>query len=70
MAGIFPENQPPTRIIWGKNDQIFPAAGACLTARPDEPGIPLFDTGHFALEEDCEAIAELMRYFLRRSVKR
>jgi hypothetical protein len=30
----------------------------------------LLDTGHFALEEDGDKIADLMRNFLRRNVKR
>jgi len=29
----------------------------------------LLDTGHFALEEDGNKIADLMRNFLRRNVK-
>ena len=61
--------QPPTLIAWGQNDEIFPAAGAHPYARDlDNPTIELFDTGHFALEEDGEVIAQLMRRFLRRHV--
>ena len=29
----------------------------------------LLDTGHFALEEDGDKIADLMRNFLRRNIK-
>lgn len=59
--------QPPTLIVWGKNDPIFPAAGAYPYAN-DLPDVELhlFDTGHFALEEDGTVIASLMRDFLDR----
>ncbi|MEQ8768082.1 MAG: alpha/beta hydrolase [Planctomycetota bacterium] len=62
---LFREHQPPTLIVWGKNDQIFPAEGARPYLR-DLPSaeLHLLDTGHFALEEDGERIAALMRRFL------
>ena len=63
--------QPPTLIVWGKNDQIFPAAGAEPYRRDLETlDFHLLDTGHFALEEDGDKIADLMRNFLHRNVKR
>ena len=67
----FRDYQPPTLIVWGKNDKIFPAAGAEPYKR-DLKNLEynLLDTGHFALEEDCDKIADLMRNFLRRNVKR
>ena len=67
----FRNYQPPTLIVWGKNDQIFPAAGA-EPYRRDLKNLEfhLLDTGHFALEEDGDKIADLMRDFLRRNVKR
>ena len=63
----FRKHQPPTLIAWGKNDQIFPADGAHPYKR-DLKNIDfhLLDTGHFALEEDYELIAELISNFLRR----
>jgi pimeloyl-ACP methyl ester carboxylesterase len=63
----FREHQPPTLIAWGKNDPIFPADGAHPYKR-DLKNIDfhLLDTGHFALEEDYELIAELISNFLRR----
>ncbi len=66
----FRDYQPPTLIVWGKNDPIFPAAGAEPYKR-DLKNLEfyLLDTGHFALEEDGDRIAELMRSFLRRNVK-
>lgn len=67
----FREHQPPMLIVWGKNDQIFPAAGAGPYKR-DLKNLEfyLLDTGHFALEEDGDKIAGLMRNFLRKYVKK
>ncbi len=67
----FRDHQPPTLIVWGKNDQIFPAAGAEPYKRDlKNLEFHLLDTGHFALEEDGDKIADLMRNFLRRNVRR
>ncbi len=63
------EHQPPTLITWGKNDPIFPAEGAHPYKRDlDNLEFHLLDTGHFALEEDGQRIASLIRSFLRREV--
>jgi pimeloyl-ACP methyl ester carboxylesterase len=61
----FREHQPPVLIVWGKNDQIFPAAGA-EPYRRDLKNIDfhLLDAGHFALETNGAEIARLMRDFL------
>lgn len=61
----FRKHQPPMLIAWGKNDQIFPAAGAEPYKR-DLKNLEyhLLDTGHFALEEDCATIGELINQFL------
>ena len=57
--------QPPTLIVWGKNDEIFPAEGAYPYKRDlKEIDFHLLDTEHFALEEDGEVIAEHIRRFL------
>ncbi len=65
----FRQHQPPTLAVWGKNDQIFPAEGAHPYKR-DLKNIEfhLLDTGHFALEEDGDRIAALMREFLHNKV--
>ena len=64
-------HQPPTLIVWGKNDYIFPADGAEPYKRDlRNVDFHLLDTGHFALEEDGEVIADLMRDFLDRNVAR
>lgn len=67
----FRTNQPPMLIVWGKNDTIFPAAGAEPYKRDLKTlEYHLLDTGHFALEEECDTIARLMRDFLGRYVTR
>ncbi len=66
----FREYQPPTLVVWGKNDYIFPAEGAYPYQR-DLKNIEfhLLDTGHFALEEDGQLIARLIRSFHQNEVK-
>jgi pimeloyl-ACP methyl ester carboxylesterase len=61
----FREHQPPTLIVWGRNDEIFPAEGARAYLR-DLPRaqLHLLDTGHFALEDKVDEIASLMSAFL------
>ena len=67
----FRQHQPPTLIAWGKNDYIFPGEGAEPYKRDlKDVEFHLLDTGHFALEEDGEVIAGLMRDFLDRNVVR
>ncbi len=62
--------QPPTLVVWGKNDYIFPAEGA-YPYQQDLTDIEfhLLDTGHFALEEDGDVIAEEIRDFMARNQK-
>jgi len=65
----FREHQPPTLIVWGKNDHIFPADGAHPYKRDLENiEFHLLDTGHFALEEDGAVIAGLIRNFMQKNV--
>ncbi len=65
----FRRYQPPTLIAWGKNDYIFPGEGAEPYKRDlQNVDFHLLDTGHFALEEDGEVIANLMRDFLDRNL--
>jgi len=65
----FSRHQPPTLVVWGKNDQIFVVDGADPYKR-DLPNaeMHLIDTGHFALETHGEEIAGLIRDFLGRSL--
>jgi pimeloyl-ACP methyl ester carboxylesterase len=61
----FRQYQPPTLIVWGKNDYIFPAEGAYPYQRDlKDVEFHLLDTGHFALEEEGEAIANYISQFL------
>lgn len=65
----FRKHQPPMLIVWGKNDQIFPAAGAEPYKRDLKTlEFHLLDAGHFALESDGDEIAKLMREFLGKHV--
>lgn len=58
------EHQPPTLIVWGQNDAIFPPAGAYPYRRDlKKVDLNLVDTGHFALEDQCDVIAGHIRRF-------
>lgn len=60
----FREYQPPTLVVWGKNDYIFPESGAHPYKRDlNDIEFHLLDTGHFALEEDCDVIARQITQF-------
>jgi pimeloyl-ACP methyl ester carboxylesterase len=53
------DHQPPTLVLWGRNDVIFPEAGAHPYKRDlASVDFHLLDTGHFALEDHAEVIAE------------
>ena len=66
FQAFFRQHQPPTLIVWGKNDFIFPPAGATPYQR-DLRNVEthLLDTGHFALETHGEEIASRIERFLR-----
>jgi DNA invertase Pin-like site-specific DNA recombinase len=67
FQAFFRQHQPPTLIVWGKNDFIFPPAGATPYQR-DLRNVEthLLDTGHFALETHGEEIASRIEEFLRK----
>ena len=49
----FRTSQPPTLILWGKNDPFFTVEGAKAYQRDlPKAELNLLDTGHFALEEE------------------
>lgn len=57
--------QPPALIVWGRGDAFFPESGARAYLRDlPEAQLHLFDTGHFALEENLPEIAPLIASFL------
>jgi pimeloyl-ACP methyl ester carboxylesterase len=68
FQAFFREYQPPTIIVWGKNDTIFPEEGAhpYLRDLPDA-ALHVLDTGHFALEDKLDEIAPLLLSFLDRT---
>jgi len=65
FQAFFRKYQPPTLIVWGKNDYIFPPEGAAPYSR-DLKNLEthLLDTGHFALETHGEEIADRIKGFL------
>jgi pimeloyl-ACP methyl ester carboxylesterase len=65
FQAFFRQRKPPTLIVWGKNDKIFPEAGAHPYLR-DLPAaeMHILDTGHFALEDKLDVMVPLIRNFL------
>jgi pimeloyl-ACP methyl ester carboxylesterase len=63
----FRTHRPPLLVTWGRNDEIFGAAGA-EAFRHDLPDgeFHLLETGHFALETHCAEISGYIRDFLGR----
>ena len=69
FQAFFRERKPPTLIVWGENDTIFPTDGAHPYLRDlPEAEMHLLDTGHFALEDKLDVIAPLITGFLDRSI--
>lgn len=67
---FFRDYQPPTLIVWGANDTIFPAEGAKAYLRDlPKAELHLLDTGHFALEDQDVEITRLMVDFLGRHIR-
>lgn len=62
--------RPPALIAWGAKDSIFPEAGARAFLK-DLPHaqLRLMESGHFALEDQFEVMAPLIRDFLATAVK-
>jgi pimeloyl-ACP methyl ester carboxylesterase len=69
FQAFFRKYQPPTLIVWGKNDYIFPAEGAAPYNRDlSDVETHLLDTGHFALETHGEEIASrIEKFFAQRA---
>jgi len=61
------EKKPPTLVVWGRQDPIFPEEHA-MTYLEEHPGaeVHLVTGGHFMLEERAGLVAELIRDFWRR----
>ena len=63
----FREHQPPTLLMWGKGDYIFPEEGAHPYKRDlKNLDFNILDTGHFALEEDGDVMAEHILKFMKK----
>jgi len=61
----FRKHQPPSLIVWGKNDFIFPADGAHPYKRDlADLEFHLIDSGHFVLEDRPDVVVPLIRGFL------
>ena len=66
----FRKYQPPTLIVWGKNDPLFPESGAHPYKRDlNNVEMHLLDTGHFALEDKGKEIAAYITKFLKKNIK-
>jgi pimeloyl-ACP methyl ester carboxylesterase len=64
FQAFFRKYQPPTLIVWGKNDFIFPPEGAAPYNRDlVDVETHLLDTGHFALETHGDEIANHITQF-------
>jgi pimeloyl-ACP methyl ester carboxylesterase len=62
---FFRNKQPKTLIVWGKNDPFFTVEGAEAYLRDiPKAELHLLDTGHFALEDSSEFIAQqIVKFF-------
>jgi pimeloyl-ACP methyl ester carboxylesterase len=62
---FFRNKQPKTLIVWGKNDPFFTVEGAQAYLRDiPKAELHLLDTGHFALEDSSEFIAQqIIKFF-------
>jgi pimeloyl-ACP methyl ester carboxylesterase len=62
---FFRKKQPRMLIVWGKNDPFFTVGGAQAYLRDiPKAELHLLDTGHFALEDSSEFIAQqIVKFF-------
>lgn len=69
VQALFRKHQPPTLIVWGERDTIFPAEGAHPYKRDlTDLEFHLLPTGHFALEDRSDEMIPLIRDFLDRKL--
>lgn len=62
----FREHQPKALVAWGKGDPFFTVAGAEAFKRDlKDIEVHYLDSGHFALEEDSQSIASLIKHRFR-----
>ncbi|MFT6101493.1 MAG: pimeloyl-ACP methyl ester carboxylesterase [Arenicella sp.] len=62
---LFRKHQPPTLIVWGEGDYIFPATGAHPYQR-DLKNVEkyIIDSGHFPLETHLDFISQRIQSFM------
>jgi pimeloyl-ACP methyl ester carboxylesterase len=66
---LFRKHQPPTLIVWGERDTIFPADGAHPYKRDlHDLEFHLIPTGHFVLEDRGDEVIPMIRDFLDRRI--
>jgi pimeloyl-ACP methyl ester carboxylesterase len=67
---MFRTHQPPTLIVWGEKDIFFTKQGALAYGKDlTTTEYHFYSTGHFALEEFPEEIAEKITLFLGKHLK-
>lgn len=65
------KTQPPTLVVWGRYDPSFQVAEATAYARDIRKAeIHVLDAGHFALDEQPDAIAARVHDFMQRLPRR
>ena len=63
------KNQPPTLLVWGANDpNLHTGRRRAFQRDLEDVELHMLDTGHFALEDHCDEIAEFVRSFYDRKI--
>jgi pimeloyl-ACP methyl ester carboxylesterase len=58
-AAYLKDQQPKTLIVWGRNDPLMlPAAAEFVKQMVPAADLRFFDSGHFVLDENADAVAE------------
>lgn len=58
----FRQHQPKTLVAWGRGAPSFDVPGAEAFRRDlKDVRVELLDNGHFALEEDAQRVADLIK---------
>ncbi len=66
---FFRRRRPPTQIFWGQGDPFFtPAGGESYLRDLPDAEIHRLETGHFAVEDHLDYIAQQMKRFYRERV--
>jgi pimeloyl-ACP methyl ester carboxylesterase len=67
----FRKMQPPTLVIWGRNDKIFIAPGGEAYKKDlKDIEVHMLNGGHFVLEEHHFKVAEIMDKFISKKILR